>query len=147
MGYAYRDGLLPTGQSRSDFISLGVSVDLPVFKRNRQDKKLSAAVSQRRSASDSHKELVRQLSSQVDTEYARWESLNRRIDLYKDLLLVQTNQQTELAMQAYQNNTGDFAEVMRAYIANLNTQIDFERIQIERAQSYAQLANLGGLTP
>ena len=147
LGYAYRDGLLPSGQSRSDFISLGVSVDLPVFKRNRQDKKLSAAVSQRRSASDSHKELVRLLSSQVDTEYARWESLNRRIDLYKDLLLVQTNQQTELAMQAYQNNTGDFAEVMRAYIANLNTQIDFERLQIERAQSYAQLANLGGLTP
>ena len=146
LGYAYRDGLLPTGQSRSDFISLGISVDLPLFKKNRQDRKLAAAVSQRRSASESHKDLLRYLSSQIDTEYARWESLNRRIDLYNDMLLIQTNQQTELAMQAYQNNTGDFAEVMRAYIANLNTQIDYQRLQIERAQSYAQLANLGGLT-
>ena len=39
----------------------------------------------------------------------------------------------------------DFADVMRGYIDDLNTRIEFIRLQVERAQSYATLANLGGL--
>lgn len=145
LGYAYRDGVLPTGASRSDFVSLGVTVDLPLFKRNRQDRKLAAAVSQRRAAAESHEELSRYLHSQLATEYVRWEILNQRIALYKDQLIVQTDSQAELALQAYQNNTADFSEVMRSYIARLNMQIDYERLQIERAKSYALLTKLSGV--
>ena len=146
-GYAYRDGRLPTGESRSDFISVGVSVDLPLFTKNRQDRKLSAAVNQRRAATESHEQLVRGLSSQLNAEIARWESLQRRMNLYETQIIVQTKEQAQAALLAYQNNTGDFAEVMRGYIANLNAQLDYDRLQVERAQSYALLANLGGITP
>ena len=146
-GYAYRDGRLPNGESRSDFISVGVSVDLPLFTKNRQDRKLSAAVNQRRAATESHEQLVRGLSSQLNAEIARWESLQRRMDLYETQIIVQTKEQAQAALLAYQNNTGDFAEVMRGYIANLNAQLDYDRLQVERAQSYALLANLGGITP
>ena len=34
---------------------------------------------------------------------------------------------------------------MRAYIDDVNTRIDHIRLQVERTQSYAVLANLGGL--
>ncbi len=34
---------------------------------------------------------------------------------------------------------------MRAYVDDLNTRIDHVRLQVERAKSYAALANLGGL--
>ena len=145
-GYAYRDGRLPNGGSRSDFISVGVTVDLPLFKRNRQDRKLAAAVSQRRAATESHEQLLRGLSSQLDAEVARWESLTRRLDLYESQIIIQTKEQADAALLAYQNNTGDFAEVMRGYIANLNAQLDYDRLQVERAQSYALLANLGGIS-
>ena len=146
-GYAYRDGRLPNGESRSDFISVGVSVDLPLFTKNRQDRKLAAAINQRRAATESHEQLVRGLSSQLNAEIARWESLQRRMDLYETQIIVQTKEQAQAALLAYQNNTGDFAEVMRGYIANLNAQLDYDRLQVERAQSYALLANLGGITP
>jgi len=145
LGYAYRDGVLPSGESRSDFISLGVTVDLPLFKKNRQDKQLAAAVNQRRAATESHEELSRFLHSQLATEYTNWESLNQRIALYKDQLIVQTDSQAELALQAYQNNTADFSEVMRSYIARLNVQVDYEHLQIERAKSYALLMKLSGV--
>jgi len=35
--------------------------------------------------------------------------------------------------------------VMRAYVDDLNTRIDHIHLQVQRAQSYAALASLGGL--
>ena len=145
VGYAYRDGVLPNGQSRSDFISVGVSIDLPVFKKNRQNRVMAAAVSDRRAVTNSREVLYRQLKSQLDSEYARWQNLSQRIDLYEQQILVQTEQQAEAAMLAYQSEAGDFADVMRGSINVLNVRLDRMRLKIERSQSYAVLANLGGV--
>ena len=145
LGYGYRDGRLPNGDSRSDFISLGVTVDLPVFRKNRQDRSVAAAIGERRAALDTKEELRRRLTSQLEVEYARWQELNRRIDLYETQILAQAKDNADASLAAYQSEAGDFAEVMRAYIDELNTRLDLTRLHTERAQSYAVLANLGGL--
>ena len=145
LGYGYRDGRLPNGDSRSDFISLGVTVDLPVFRKNRQDRSVAAALRERRAALDTKEELRRRLTSQLEVEYARWQDLNRRIDLYESQILAQAKDNADAALSAYQSEAGDFAEVMRAYIDELNTRLELTRLHTERAQSYAVLANLGGL--
>jgi outer membrane protein TolC len=71
--------------------------------------------------------------------------LTRRLSLYEDRILNQAKDNAEASMLAYQSDRGDFADVMRAYIDDLNTRIEHIRLQAERAQSYAALANLGGL--
>jgi len=147
LGYGFREGYLPSGEPRSDFVSLSVTVDLPFFGKNRQDRNLSAALSER-SASEYEKDaLVRQLSSQLDAEYAHWSDLNRRVALYESLILNLSESQAQAALLAYQSEAGDFADVMRGYIDDLNTRLDHVRLQVERDQSYAALANLGGLSP
>lgn len=145
LGYGYRDGSLPSGTPRSDFVSLSVTMDLPFFRKNRQDRGLSAALSERRAATESKDELLRRLSSQLDAEYARWQDISRRVDLYERLILTQAEDQAKAALAAYQSEAGDFADVMRGFIDDLNTRLDHIRLQVERAQSYAVLANLGGL--
>jgi outer membrane protein TolC len=50
------------------------------------------------------------------------------------------------ALAAYQSDAGDFADVMRAYVDDLDTRLDYIRLRVERAQSYALLANLGGIS-
>lgn len=145
LGYGYRDGTLPTGEPRSDFVSLSVTVDLPFFRKNRQDRTLAAALSERRAALDSKEELLRRLNSQLEAEHARWQDLSRRVDLYERLILMQAEEQANAALAAYQSEAGDFADVMRGFIDDLNTRLDHVQLQIERAQSYAVLANLGGL--
>lgn len=146
LGYGYRDGFLPNGDPRSDFISLSVTMDLPVFRKNRQDKRLAAALSERRAANDAKEELRRRLNSQLESEYARWTELDRRIDLYEQQILTLAENNAEAALAAYQSDAADFADVMRAYIDDLNTRVDHIRLQVERGQSYATLANLGGLS-
>jgi hypothetical protein len=71
--------------------------------------------------------------------------LSSRIDLYERSILGQTNAQANAALAAYQSESGDFADVMHGFIDDLNTRLDYIRLQIDRAQSYAVLANLGGL--
>ncbi len=144
LGYSYRDGSLPDGSPRSDFISLSVTVDLPMFQKNRQDRTIAAALSERRAAIESREQVTRRLVSRLEAEYARWQDLSRRLVLYESQIIVQTVNQARASLVAYQSETGDFADVMRGYIDDLNVRLDYVRLQIERAQSYAVLANLGG---
>lgn len=146
LGYGYRDGNLPDGSPRSDFVSVSVTVDLPFFRKNRQDRKIGAALSERRAAQNSREALLRRLSSQLEAEFARWQELTRRIELYEQRLLIQAADQSRAALAAYRSEAGDFDDVMRGVIDNLNAQLDLERLQIERRKTYAVLANLGGLS-
>jgi outer membrane protein TolC len=82
----------------------------------------------------------------LESEFSHWNDFTRRLDLYETRILSQANANAEASLLAYQSDKGDFADVMRAYIDDLNTRIDHIRLQVERAQSYAVLANLGGLS-
>ncbi|MGD8808782.1 MAG: TolC family protein [Gammaproteobacteria bacterium] len=145
VAYGYRDGIQPSGVPRSDMLSVGFVIDLPFFRNNRQDRALAAAFSERRAASETREQLRRRLVSELEAEHAHWRDLTRRLELYDRQILVQTSDHAQAALLAYQSEAGDFADVMRAYIDELNTRLDYLRLQVERTQSYAVLANLGGL--
>ncbi|MCJ7590882.1 MAG: TolC family protein [Woeseiaceae bacterium] len=144
VAYSYREGYLPTGESRSDFISVGVTVGLPFLRKKSVDSNLSAALQEKTAALSSREQILRGLGSQLEAEYARWNDLARRLTLYETRILGQSNENAEASLLAYQSDRGDFANVMRAYVDDLNTRIDHTRLQVDRAQSYAVLANLGG---
>ena len=145
LGYGYRDGILPNGSPRSDFISLSVTMDLPFFRKDRQDRKLASALSERRAANESKEELLRRLNSRLEADYAHFLELTRRIELYEKQILTLADSHAQAALVAYQSDAGDFADVMRGHIDDLDTRVEHIRLQVERAQSYATLANLGGL--
>ena len=145
LGYKYREGSLASGEPRSDFISLGVTVGLPFFSKKSIDSTLSAALSERTAAESNRERTLRSLHSRLTSEYATWLDLTRRLELYDRRILGQARDYAEASLLAYQSDRGDFADVMRGYIDDLNTRIDHIHLQVERAQSYAVLANLGGI--
>jgi outer membrane protein TolC len=146
LGYSYRDGSLPAGAPRSDLVTLGVTVGLPFLRRKSVDSTLSAALQERSAAQSSREQTRRALQSQLRAEYARWQDLTRRLSLYDTRILNQAKDHAEASLLGYQSDRGDFADVMRGYIDDLNTRIDHIRLQVERAQSYAVLANIGGFS-
>ena len=145
LGYGYRDGRLPDGTSRSDFISLSLTMDLPFFQENRQDRRLASAFSERRAAEASKTELLRRLNSRLEAEYSQWTELSRRIELYEQQILAQAGDNAQASLVAYQSDAADFANVMRAYIDDLNARVEYTRLQVEQAKSFGVLANLGGI--
>ncbi|MGD8417537.1 MAG: hypothetical protein PVH91_10805, partial [Pseudomonadales bacterium] len=59
--------------------------------------------------------------------------------LYDRRLLPQMSQQAEASLAAYNNADGDFAEAVRARIAELDTKIDALGIEVARLQALARL--------
>lgn len=136
--YGYRDDD-PLGSERSDFFSVGMTFDVPLFTRNRQDKDVEAA-SATASALKTEKTLaLRSLRAGLETAKVRWQRLNQRKALYEARLLLEIHDQAEAALTAYTNDVGDFAEVVRARIAELNANIDYLNITIDRLQTIAEL--------
>ena len=147
VGYGYRQGNLPGGEPRSDMVTIGVTVGLPFFRSRSVDSELTAALHERSAAQAARLRLERELERQLRAEYAQWQELTRRLELYEARILDQSEDQAEAALLAYRSDAGDFADVMRAYIGYLNTRIEHKRLRVDRAKSYAMLANLGGLAP
>ncbi len=145
VGYAYREGELSPGQARSDFVTVGVTMSLPFTRSRSVDGNLTAALRERSAAELDRDRERRALESSLRAEHARYTELSRRIDLFEDRILAQVRAHAAAALDAYRSDTADFADVMRAYIDDLDTRTEFLRLSTERAMSYAALAYLGGL--
>ncbi len=136
--YGYR-GEAPSGINRADFLTLGVTFDVPLFTKNRQDKKLQAAVAQTDAVETQEYQMLRQMLASFKASLTQLNRLNERQKLYNNILLPQMNEQAEASLSAYTNDTGDFAEVVRSRIAELNAQIDALTIDVDRQKIIAQL--------
>jgi len=136
--YGYRADA-PNGTDRADFVSVGLSFDLPFFTANRQDKQVEAAVSQSLSVKTEKWMLVREMTANVEKLRAQLLRLNDRRRLYQEQLLPQMHEQAEASLTAYTNDDGDFAEVVRARIAELNAQISDLELNVDKQKTIVQL--------
>ncbi|VAW40656.1 Heavy metal RND efflux outer membrane protein, CzcC family [hydrothermal vent metagenome] len=136
--YGYR-GETPAGINRSDFLSLGVSFDVPLFTKNRQDKELESAVAKSAAVQTQEWLLLRKFIASFETAKAQLYRLNERQALYQQQLLPQMHEQAEASLTAYTNDDGDFAEVVRSRIAELNAEIDALSIAVDRQKTITQL--------
>ncbi|MCY4425736.1 MAG: TolC family protein [Halieaceae bacterium] len=137
-GYGYRDDD-PMGDDRSDFFSLGVSFDVPLFTFNRQDREVHAAQAGEAAIKTEKVLALRSMRAGFEAAQARLERLNQRRALYEKRLLQEIHDQAEASLTAYTNDAGDFSEVVRARIAELNANIDFLNINIDRLKTIAEL--------
>lgn len=148
--YGYRDRA-PNGQSRADMFSVGVGFDLPLFTGNRQDRTLNASVARVEAGKTERTLQLRQLQARARSALARIERLDDRINLYRQALLPQMEEQASAALTAYNSDDGDFAEAVRARILELNARIELIQMMAERAKSLASFhyltADTGNNTP
>lgn len=136
--YGYRDDD-PLGHSRADFMSVGVTFDLPLFTENKQDQEVKSAVYQTEAIKTEKILLLRQLLGAYSSGKGRLSRLNARKELYRHKLLPQTQDQAEATLTAYTNDNGNFSEVVRATIAVLNAEIDQLTINVEQQKIILEL--------
>lgn len=136
--YSYRADA-QNGSDRADFVSIGVTFDLPFFTENRQDKQVESAVSRSLSVKTEKWMVVREMIADFEKFRAQLKRLDERQKLYQKELLPQMHEQAEASLTAYTNDDGDFAEVVRARIAELNAQIIALNINVDRQKTIIQL--------
>ena len=138
VSYGYRDDD-ELGNDRSDFFSFGVSFDVPLFKSSRQDQQVRAAQANESAVKTEKTLALRSMRASFEAAHARLQRLDQRKVLYENRLLQEIHDQAEASLTAYTNDAGDFAEVVRARIAELNANIDFLNINIDRLKTIVEL--------
>ena len=83
--------------------------------------------------------ILRQLKSGFETAEAQYLRLIERKSLFDTRLLKEMSEQAEASLSAYTHDDGDFAEVVRARIAELNARIEALNVNIEIQKNIAQL--------
>ena len=146
VGYSVRKGRMEDGQSRSNFVGAQVTVDLPFFTGNRQDRELSASTSQLNATEFERDIHYKDLLKELATQYAIWHGLTARENLYRQHLTLEARQNSKSAVLAYQNATTDLNTVLRAYSNALTIHLEQIQIQVERAKTRVALLYLEGVT-
>lgn len=144
VGYGIRQGSSADGMRRANFVGAQVKLDLPVFTRQRQDRRLQASEDQLTSAELTRQAQYRDLVRDLMSEYATWQTLTLREQQYQRHLLPEAKQNAKAALRAYQSATADLTTVLRANSLALTTQLQYLRIQVDRAKAQAALRYLGG---
>ncbi len=136
--YGWRDDM-PSGQSRADLFSVGITLDLPLFTENRQDKAVEASVYEAQSVKTQKLVVLKSLLAQVREQLRHVARLEQRESLYNDQILTQATAQAEATMTAYMNDTGDFSEVVRARITELEARLSALSVQVDKLKRVTRL--------
>jgi outer membrane protein TolC len=144
LGVAYGnrsgDNPLPRGGSRSDFLSVMFSFNLPIFSKRRLDR----AVSQRslelqRSRHSLRDEwgVVRSEISLATTDYLRAKEL---FELFRTGIIPQARQTVSSMLAGYQVNEVDFLNLVGSQVTLLNYEVQYWKALTEANQALARLA-------
>lgn len=146
-GWSLDAGYGARGGDRADFASAMVVLDIPIFTGKRQDRRLSAAKKERAAARFDRMATLLELKKALDRTYADWERLDARVDLFERVVVDRASANAEAALDGYQNQVSDFAELVRSQLAELDTELQLRRLRVEHAKAQSQLLYLAGERP
>jgi len=142
--YGHRSGNNLDGSGRADLLTAMVLVDIPIFTDKRQDQRLAEATKNHLAATFSRTDRMYEILSLARREYANWENLGARLELFQHRALDEARINTESTLNAYQNDLTDFTTLMRAQLTELDTRIDTLIVKIQRAKAQANLLYFTG---
>lgn len=134
------------GQNRDDFFTAVLTMNIPVWKNNRQDKNLSAATASRRAAEQSHQNLRASLTHQVDALVTEISDLQKSFKLYSDSLLPQAGQWARAAKDAYEVDKVEFDTMIDAQIRLLKFELQAEKYLFDIYKKRAELESVIGMS-
>lgn len=137
-GYGARHG------DRSDLATIGITLSIPFFTADRQDRRLSAAVRQRGAAQFDRAAKLLDLRRDLTRAYANWRRLGERIRLYGDVVIERAKETAEASVSTYASGTSDFAELIRSQLAQLDAELMRLKLVTEQGKAWAKIRYLVG---
>nr|WP_136252192.1 TolC family protein [Ningiella ruwaisensis] len=142
--YAYRDDASSGGgmidSSRADFFSLGLSVSMPLFSSSRQDAQISSSIHSSEALKTEKRLVLRELAAGAKSAFEEYSGAAQRLAVYEKQIIPQMAQYSDTAMNAYTNDNGDFAEVIRAKIAEIDAQLTALTLRISLQKALSKIA-------
>jgi outer membrane protein TolC len=134
--WRFRDDNLPDGGT--DFVSAGVSINLPIYRDRR-----SAAKAEAREALNMAEQQAAEFRNSVvegvRKAYARMEETRQQSVLYRKGIIPQTSQAFQAALGSYQVGKLEFISLLDALMTTYQAEMDYYRINADYMRSLAWL--------
>lgn len=147
LAYGGRSGQNNDGSNRSDFLSVFVSMDIPLFTKNRQDRVLASNIAETSATQFARDDAYRAMKASVEEHDATLTREQERLKLYREYLLPQAGFNAETAFEDYQDAVGDLTALMRARIGEFEIKLQFANLRADEILTRARLLYLQGETP
>ena len=143
VAYGQRDES-QSGQDWADFLSTSVVMNIPLWQKTRQDKKLSATKLRHRAASQSYQNLANILPHKIDALASDIRNLQKNYKLIKDALIVQAEQWAQSSLTAYEVGKINFNTTINAQIRLLHFELQSENYLFSLYKKRAELEEVLG---
>ena len=143
VSYGFRQNA-PDGMSRPDMLSAMVTVGLPLFRGDRQDRAVTAAKLDERGLSERHDDHQREMQAMLAEA---WNTAHRTAELerfYETDLLPLAEQSVTAALLGWRSNRAMFDEVVMARRLTLETRMKHLRLAADRALAQHEIDYLAG---
>jgi len=142
--YRKRFGDNADGTERADMMAAMVTLDIPLFTANRQDRRVAANEEKASSARFKRDDKLRQLKHMYEKDKRLLKRLNERKHLYTTQLLKAAKNNAKAALNAYQAGVTEFTSLMRARITELDVRLADLRVRVDLERARARLLYITG---
>jgi outer membrane protein TolC len=147
LSYGFRGGEMADGQARSDMVTAMVTVDLPFFRGNRQNREVAAARAEAQGLHEMHTDHQREMLGMLEEAWAVADRTGQLERFYETDLVPLADQSVQAALLAYRNNRAMVDEVVTARRVALETNLKRLRMSADRAQAQYEVDYLVGEEP
>jgi outer membrane protein TolC len=144
LAYGGRSGQNPNGTNRTDFLSVFVSMDIPLFTSNRQDRVLASSIADTSAKQFARDDVYRSMKARIEEHTATLVREQERLELYREQLLPQASFNAEAAFEAYQDAVGDLTTLMRARIGEYELKLSHAALCADEIITRARLLYFQG---
>lgn len=127
------------GGAYSNMVSVGVTIPLPLNRRNRQNRDVAEKAELATKARLMYEDTLRQVQADIRTQSETLASGRERIANLSTSLLPAADQRVQLADAAYRAGTGSLADTFAARRAQLDAQLQMLDLRRDVSQTWAQL--------
>ena len=138
-GYAFRQNT-PTGQGRSDFASVHLSMNVPIYANHKQakavDQRKSELLQEQYALKDEH----HKIQAEIEAKAAEYQQTRKKLLLLEHEILPQALQAVNSLLSGYQVSQKGFTDLLRTQLSYFQYQIQYWQALTNTQQLLAELS-------
>ena len=122
-----------------DMATIGVSVPLQLFQKNRQDRDVAAKLAEAEQMSAERDEMERSHVAEIRAMVTEWRNGLERLTRYRQELVPLAYERTQAALAAYQGGKSSSSDLLMARRNEIEVRMQALQLEMETARLWAQL--------
>jgi outer membrane protein TolC len=127
------------GPAYSNMVSIGVSIPLPLFPNERQDRGIAASQAQLAQVETLFQDTLQQHQTELRVSFEEWRSLQRRAQSLQNTLLPLAADRVQQTLASYAGGTASLAQVLEARRAAVEARMQVLLLERDAARAWAKV--------